>query len=101
MLSGKANRPSRALFSAAFAGRNAALVHGRPSPLCSALLSKSRQVLGGRLKLAISGGGPISADVQSFVRVAFNVALVQGYGLTETAACGTIQDPASIEVCVF
>jgi long-chain acyl-CoA synthetase len=97
---GKANRVSRALFAAAFAGRSAALMQGRSSPLCSALLSKSRQVLGGRLKLAVSGGGPLNADVQSFVRVAFNVPVVQGYGLTETSACGTTQDPVHIEVSV-
>jgi long-chain acyl-CoA synthetase len=75
-------------------------MQGRSSPLCSALLSKSRQVLGGHLKLAISGGGPLNADVQTFLRVAFNVAVVQGYGLTETSACGTMQDPVRIEVSV-
>lgn len=62
------------------------------------VLAKTRRVLGGKLKLAISGGGPLNTDVQQFVRVAFQVAVVQGYGLTETSACGTVQDPARIEV---
>jgi len=95
---GKAPRPLRALFSAAFAGRHIALLQKRPAPLCSMVLAKTRRVLGGKLKLGISGGGPLNTNVQQFVRVAFQVGVVQGYGLTETSACGTVQDPARIEV---
>jgi long-subunit acyl-CoA synthetase (AMP-forming) len=58
------------------------------------------KMLGGRLKVCISGGGPISSDIQNFIRVAFKVNLVQGYGLTETCATGTIQSAFNYEVCV-
>jgi len=34
-------------------------------------------VLGGRVKVAVTGGGPISADVQNFIRVAMHFNLVQ------------------------
>jgi long-chain acyl-CoA synthetase len=54
-------------------------------------------MMGGRLKLCVSGGGPISADIQNFIRVGFNVNLIQGYGLTETCAAGTVQPPFNAE----
>lgn len=40
----------------------------------------------------MSGGGPLNAQVQEFVRAAFGITLVQGYGLTETCAGLTVQD---------
>ena len=57
--------------------------------ICFLSLSLRGQVgkmLGGRVKVAVTGGGPISADVQNFIRVAMHFNLVQGYGLTETCA---------------
>ncbi len=48
------------------------------------------------MKLAISGGGPISSDIQNFIRVAMKFNLVQGYGLTETCSGGTLQHSDSV-----
>ena len=48
------------------------------------LFKKTYVMLGGRLKLCTTGGGPISPDVQNFIRVVFKTNLVQGYALTET-----------------
>jgi acyl-CoA synthetase (AMP-forming)/AMP-acid ligase II len=48
-------------------------------------------MMGGRLRNALSGGGPISADVQTFVRTVFGCNMVQGYALTETCSIGCIQ----------
>lgn len=45
----------------------------------------------GALAVGITGGGPISADVHGFIRTAFCIPLMQGYGLTETACAGTVQ----------
>jgi len=87
----------QSVFLAAFAGRSFALQTGRKSPLCDLIFKKTYKMLGGRLKLCVSGGGPLSADVQNFIRVAFNVNLVQGYGLTETCAAGTVQPFWSVE----
>lgn len=44
-----------------------------------------------RRQVGLSGGGPISADVQTFIRTAFCIPLIQGYALTETTCAGTIQ----------
>lgn len=82
----------RFLFQVAFAARSSALQHGRETPLFkSVVFKKTTNMLGGRLKVAISGGGPISAEVQNFIRVVFAMPLIQGYALTETACAGTVQ----------
>jgi len=94
---GKASPVVQSLFLAAFASRSAALKMGRQSPVCDKIFGKTYKMLGGRLKLCISGGGPISSEIQNFIRVAFKVNLVQGYGLTETCAAGTVQSAFSFE----
>jgi long-subunit acyl-CoA synthetase (AMP-forming) len=50
------------------------------------------QMVGGRLKAVISGGGPLSAGTQSWVRCAMCPTFVQGYGLTETNGATCVQD---------
>lgn len=80
------------LVNTAFQWRTFCLNHGFDSPLFKALVFKKfSAVVGGRLRYAVSGGGPLNGEVQEFIRVAFGIPLVQGYGLTETNAGGTIQ----------
>jgi len=88
---GKGSGVVKTIFQAAFCARSAALQQGRDCPLLGLLFKKVGSALGGRIKLAISGGGPISSDIQNFIRVAMKFNLVQGYGLTETCSGGTIQ----------
>jgi len=60
-------------------------------PLYNALIFKKVQALiGGRVKVMISGSAPLSADTQKFVQTCFNCPLRQGYGLTETCSAGTV-----------
>ena len=87
----KSSLPTRALFAAGFFCRSSALKQGRTAPVSSKVFESARSMLGGRIKLCITGGGPISSDVQNFIRVAFNTNLIQGYGLTETSGVGTVQ----------
>ena len=56
------------------------------------LLSKVREVFGGRLKFCISGGAPISSDVALFFH-ACGVLILEGYGLTETTAAICVNTP--------
>jgi len=80
------------LFQIAFVGRAAALRQHREAPLLKALVfSKLAKMLGGNLKATVSGGGAISSEVQTFVRVAFACPAVQGYALTETCCSATFQ----------
>ncbi len=48
------------------------------------VLSKVRQGMGGRLRLALSGGAPLSEPIADFFQ-ALGVWIVEGYGLTETS----------------
>ena len=48
------------------------------------VLSKVRQGMGGRLRLAISGGAPLSETIADFFQ-GLGVWIVEGYGLTETS----------------
>lgn len=84
---------AHALVNTALAWRAFAITIGLDTPFFNALVFKKlKKVVGGNVKHAISGGGPLNGDVQTFIRVAFGFPLVQGYGLTETCAGLTIQE---------
>merc|ERR1712127_214138 len=83
---------SQFLVKTAFQARDFALKHGYDIPLFKALVFKKfAAALGGRLRFALSGGGPLHSDVQDFTRTCFGITIVQGYGLTETCAGLTLQ----------
>jgi long-chain acyl-CoA synthetase len=69
---GKSGGVMQTVFQAAFSARSAAIQQGRECPLLGLLFKKVGGALGGRLKMAITGGGPISSDIQNFVRVAMH-----------------------------
>ena len=84
----------RFLFQTAYSARAYALSQGRECPLFALLPFKKVQgMLGGRLKATLSGGGAVSSETQTFCRTVLCKTMVQGYALTETASCGTIQFP--------
>jgi len=90
---GKGSPVAQFLFQAAYSARYFATMQGRESPLFKAVVFKKLvNMLGGNLKCGITGGGPISADVQGFIRTAFCFPLLQGYALTETTCAGCIQE---------
>jgi long-chain acyl-CoA synthetase len=53
------------------------------------VLSKVRGLFGDRLRLAMSGAAPISADVLGFFN-ASGVTILEGWGLSESTAAGTL-----------
>jgi long-chain acyl-CoA synthetase len=50
--------------------------------------SKVKERLGGRLRLAISGGAPLSREIAEFFH-ALDIVLIEGYGLTECTTAAT------------
>jgi len=89
------------LVNTAFEARTFAINHGFDTPLFKALVFKKfSKVVGGKLRLALSGGGPLNSEVQVFVRTCFGCPLFQGYGLTETCAGLTIQDPSDLRQAI-
>lgn len=54
------------------------------------IFSKMRNLLGGRVRLMLSGGAPLSEETQFFMNVCFCCPVGQGYGLTETCGGGTV-----------
>jgi long-chain acyl-CoA synthetase len=49
-----------------------------------------QKLIGGRVRLMISGSAPLSRETQIFMQSCFRCPLRQGYGLTETGSGGTI-----------
>lgn len=61
------------------------------------LYSKIRAAMGGHVKDAISGGGPLGAYLSHFFR-GVGVNIKEGYGLTETTAPVTVNRPGKTRV---
>ncbi len=59
--------------------------------------SKLRAAMGGSMRYAVSGGGPLGARLGHFFR-GINVIILEGYGLTETSAATTVNRPTAIRV---
>ncbi len=58
---------------------------------------KLRAAMGGQVKYAISGGGPLGARLGHFYR-AIGLIVLEGYGLTETTAPVTIGRPNNVKI---
>jgi long-chain acyl-CoA synthetase len=73
-------RAARFLVGTALDWKKFAARVGLTTPLVDALVvRKFRSAVGGRLRMALSAGGPLSCDVQDFIRAALGIQLFQGY----------------------
>ncbi|KAJ9171696.1 hypothetical protein P3X46_015023 [Hevea brasiliensis] len=101
---GELNPVRRRIFDALYKYKLAWLNRGYKqkyaSPLADLLaFRKVKARLGGRLRLIVSGGAPLSAEVEEFLRVTTCAFVLQGYGLTET--CGPITIAFPDEMCML
>jgi long-chain acyl-CoA synthetase len=75
----------KALFELAYNYKAKWVRRGLTTPMIDALVFKKiAEVIGGNLRVIVSGGAPLSPETQEFIRVALCTHVVQGYGLTET-----------------
>ncbi|EGZ24837.1 hypothetical protein PHYSODRAFT_350011 [Phytophthora sojae] len=65
------------------------------------VFDKLRQVLGGNIRIIFSGSAPLSAEVKKFMKAVFCCEIVEGYGMSESAAAvciGGIEMPTESHV---
>ena len=59
--------------------------------------SKLRAAMGGEVAWAVSGGAPLGARLGHFYR-GIGITILEGWGLTETSAAGSVNTPANIKI---
>jgi len=63
-----------------------------PRILDKVVFQKVKDATGGRLRVTFNGGGPVNVETIRFISTAI-ILMINGYGLTETAAMGAIMRP--------
>ncbi|PWA61219.1 AMP-dependent synthetase/ligase [Artemisia annua] len=73
--------------------------HEEAAPMFDKIIfSKVKQGLGGNMRLILSGAAPLSASVETFLRVVTCAHVLQGYGLTETCAGSFVAQPNELSM---
>lgn len=82
------------LFWGAMSLKSMMMSYGLPgaSVLDAVVFKKLKEATGGRLRICLNGGGPIAKETQRFISLSI-CPMINGYGLTETSAMGTLMDP--------
>lgn len=89
------NYIQRTLFKIGYDYKLEQIKRGYDAPLCNILLFKKvKALLGGNIRMMLSGGAPLSPQTQRFMNICFCCPVGQGYGLTETCGAGTITEVA-------
>ncbi|XP_010507915.1 PREDICTED: long chain acyl-CoA synthetase 1-like [Camelina sativa] len=74
-----------ALYKYKLAWMNRGYSHSKASRVADFIaFKKIKNQLGGRIRLLVSGGAPLSPEIEEFLRVTSCCFVLQGYGLTET-----------------
>jgi long-chain acyl-CoA synthetase len=61
------------------------------------VLSKLREIFGGRVRQCTSGAAPINPEILSFFDAA-GILVLEGYGMTETSTAATISTPDAFKI---
>ncbi|XP_066570762.1 long-chain-fatty-acid--CoA ligase 4 isoform X2 [Amia ocellicauda] len=87
------NYLQKTLFKLGYDYKLEQIKRGYDAPLCNMLLFKKvKALLGGNVRMMLSGGAPLSSATQRFMNICFCCPVGQGYGLTETCGAGTITE---------
>ncbi|KAI9678276.1 MAG: long-chain fatty acid-CoA ligase [Caeruleum heppii] len=84
----------KSLFWGAMSAKSFLMWSGLPGAgiLDAVVFKKIKDATGGRLRICMNGGGPISKETQRFISMAITP-MISGYGLTETVGMGALMDP--------
>lgn len=70
--------------------RNVRNGKGLEHPLFDRLVfNKTKEILGGEVRVMVSGSAPISTEVLDFLRICFMADIANGYGMTEGCGAST------------
>jgi long-chain acyl-CoA synthetase len=89
----KSNFVVKNMFNIAFKQKKKLLDKGcvsRDTVWDKLVFKKIQVLLGNNLKLILSAAAPIESKVMEFFRIIFGVNVIEGYGSTETSACGIL-----------
>jgi len=79
------------LFDYCIKYKTEALKRGEKTPIMDRLIFRAvRRLIGGNVRLILTGGAPLSPQTHEYIRTCMGCPVLQGYGLTETCACGTL-----------
>jgi len=79
------------LFDYCIKYKTAALKRGEKTPIMDRLIFRAvRRLIGGNVRMILTGGAPLSPQTHEYIRTCMGCPVLQGYGLTETCACGTL-----------
>ncbi|KAG5888285.1 hypothetical protein JTB14_006672 [Gonioctena quinquepunctata] len=66
---------------------------GYSTPFIDSLIfGPVRQLVGGKMRMMVSGGAPLSPETHEQISTCMCITIIQGYGLTETTSCACAQD---------
>ncbi|KAJ1654998.1 medium-chain fatty acid-CoA ligase faa2 [Dispira simplex] len=86
-------------FNAAYAAKKNSVFNGITVPsVVEAAFTPLRQVLGGEVRLIVTGTAPLSSDIMEFLRVVLGTVVAEGYGQTEATSAIALTDIHQLEV---
>lgn len=96
---GDGGRLKQLLFNYALSSKKSSLEAGATSSIWDKIVFKKiTDLMGGRVRMIVSGSAPLGAEVHQFLRITTGAIVKQGYGLTESSALLCVQlgcDPNS------
>ncbi|XP_077296277.1 acyl-CoA synthetase long-chain isoform X2 [Arctopsyche grandis] len=82
-----------AFFRWAYVYKEKWMKRGYDTPMLNKIVfSKVSSLMGGKLRLMVSGGAPLAPDTHTQIKICLCCDVISGYGLTETTSSATVMD---------
>lgn len=83
----------KAVFKFAYDYKKLWTARGYETPLLDKFIFKKiAKLMGGRVRVMLAGGAPLSPDTHEQIKICLCSDVIQGYGLTETTSGATVMD---------